>query len=233
MLTVLEKSLRLSYFNRIDRGNRFLIKNIMKVDLGKSVFYFFLVIFLPGLVYGQGEEILSRFTASESAGRVDVVWTMRAGNLCLGIDVERTTDTVNGSIETVHRIAGECGDERVDVTYRFADFDADEGVVNYYRLILGAVPTTFRAVEIPNYGDRGMSISPNPAAQKVTVRYKNPDREVFGMRLFTFSGELLQSIEGLRGDSLELYIDKLKAGTYLLKMASKTKNYSSKLVVLP
>lgn len=176
--------------------------------------------------------MLSRFSASESAGRVDVVWTMRAGNLCLGIDVERTTDTVNGNLETVHRIAGECGDERLDVTYRFADFEPSEGTVNYYRLILGAVPTTFRAVEIPNYGGGDILISPNPAREKTIVRFKNPEREIFHLQVVSLNGELLEGYEGLRGDSFEIQTGTFRAGIYIVRMTSQTKNYSSKLMII-
>lgn len=193
--------------------------------------FIYLLFAVPVFCMGQGEEMLSRFSAAENAGRVDVVWTMRAGNLCLGIDVERTTDTINGEFETVHSIAGECGDERVDVTYRFADLEPVAGRTNYYRLVLGAVPTTFRGVDIPAYGDKNVILMPNPADTKVDIRFKNADRESFELQLFTLTGELLFVREGLRGDSFQMQTELLVPGTYILRMISRTNSYSRKLFI--
>lgn len=193
--------------------------------------FIYLLFAVPVFCIGQGEEMLSRFSAAENAGRVDVVWTMRAGNLCLGIDVERTIDTVNGEFEKVHSIAGECGDERVDVTYRFADLNPVEGRVNYYRLILGAVPTTFRTVEVPAYGGKPLILMPNPANNRTLVRYKNPDREVFQLQLFTLTGELVLAREELSGDSYDLTTSHLVSGTYILRLTSQKHNYNQKLII--
>lgn len=191
----------------------------MKRNAGISSFLF-LLLTLPLIVYGQGEEMLSRFSAVENSGRVDVVWTMRAGNICLGIDVERTTDTVNEPPQTIYSIPGECGDERVDVTFRHADLQPVEGRASYYRLVLGAVPTTYREVNVPVYGENELLFSPNPANNQTDVRFRNPSREEFTLELYSSGGELLLKQEGISEEHYSLRTNELPGGVYPVRLRS-------------
>lgn len=193
----------------------------------------FLLVVLPLIVCGQGEEMLSRFSAVENSGRVDVVWTMRAGNICLGIDVERTTDTVNEPPQTIYSIPGECGDERVDVTFRHADLEPVEGRTSYYRLVLGAVPTTYREVNVPVYGEKELIFSPNPANNQTDVRFRNPNREQLTLELYSAGGELLLIHEGISDEHYLLQTNELPGGVYLvrLKSADNSRILSGKLII--
>lgn len=69
--------------------------------------------------------------------------------------------------------------------------------------------------------DIGLSLNPNPARNKVTVRFDNPRQFRHTISITTMAGNLVQKFEDVRSDRLWIERNNLPAGVYLLTIISE------------
>jgi hypothetical protein len=84
---------------------------------------------------------IEEFKAEQIAGGVFLQWTLKAGSICKGIQIEREKEKSGEYIE-IGAIEGVCGDVSEPVSYTFLDTSPLLGETNTYRLGLGGFGST-------------------------------------------------------------------------------------------
>ncbi|MDA0714697.1 MAG: hypothetical protein O2867_03605 [Bacteroidetes bacterium] len=94
------------------------------------------------IVNGQAQHpFIEHFGAEQVAGGIFLRWTLKAGSICKGIQIER--ELINsGEFQEVGDIEGVCGDTFEPVSYTFLDTSPRLGETNTYRLGLGGFGST-------------------------------------------------------------------------------------------
>ena len=95
----------------------------------------FLLFLLSSLQVHAQHPFLATFTAKASTDGVFLEWTINKGSTCLGITIERETDS--GEYIRIGRLEDVCGSISEPVDYDYLDSDPVLGSINSYRLVLG------------------------------------------------------------------------------------------------
>ena len=69
-----------------------------------------------------------------SQGNVLLAWTIKSGSVCNGIQIYRSTDSLNFVI--IENIDGACGDLASSVTYTYTDSEPINNKINYFKFEL-------------------------------------------------------------------------------------------------
>lgn len=177
----------------------------------KRVFFIFsfLICFLSGIA--QDEIVVNRFSATEFNKKVFLSWQLAKGSTCKGIEVLRSTDSLQ--FETVGNIFGVCGSVLEPLNYDFTD---DNPITNrkiYYRLLFGnAVESEIVSIEIIDI-ESGFLLRPNPIYAQGKLYFENNKRQKHELHLTSLDGKIYTMIEA---DDIFFTInaEELPAGIY-------------------
>jgi hypothetical protein len=164
-------------------------------------------------VFSQWHPILNNFYAVESNGTVILNWTITGGNTCNGIQIYRSTDSLN--FYQIGDIEGVCGSSTAAETYTFTDFSPEKNKVNYYRLELGQEGfTSVISIEIIAIGMNGNQVRPNPAADFTRIYFSNNKSEESTLMLCGTTGKILLR-QNSNADFFDLNVSGVSTGTYV------------------
>lgn len=168
--------------------------------------------------FGQNGIVNLRFSAIQVNGSVYLDWTMNLGQTCNGIDIVRSTDSLN--FVTIGNIPGICGSPTDTVSYFFSDESPVPNGVNYYRLVMGNLgPSQTIAVEIIDLNEVASQVRPNPVGDMGRVYFKNDLSEPHLLTLFSLDGSAVKRLT-TRNDFFELDSSNLHAGVYAYKITT-------------
>ena len=94
-----------------------------------------IALFLPMSLFGQEHPILNYFSANLGDNDVYLSWEIMGGGQCNGIQILRSTDSLN--YVEIGDVQGVCGSPDFAQQYDFTDESPVENSINYYRLELG------------------------------------------------------------------------------------------------
>lgn len=174
---------------------------------------------IPALSVAQSA-FLSAFRGFQSDHSVKLKFTIRGGITCLGIDIERSSDSV--SFKVIGSISGICGSTSEEVTYSFEDADPLTNQANYYRLFLGQVGYSETiGVSFLDYTN-GAVVIPNPFVEKATIYFPDvPDNDRV-LKLFDPAGKLIHQ-QPVTGNAVEVDASGFSAGLYLFVLEENKK----------
>ncbi len=176
-------------------------------------------LFFSPLAFGQDGIVNLRFTATEANGRVFLDWTMNFGQTCNGIDITRSTDSLN--FDVIGDIQGICGSPTDTVRYAFTDEFPVPNKTNFYRLVLGNLgPSQTVKVDIVDIDDTGYQVRPNPITESGRIYFQNDRSQAHILTLFTISGKAVEETI-TRSDFFEINSAKLEAGLYVFRIESE------------
>ena len=173
---------------------------------------------------------LQEFSGSQIENSIHLSFTISSGITCLGIDIERSVDSIN--FTRIGTIGGVCGSTSDDITYSFNDTSPLTNQVNYYRLLLGQVgySTTIR-VQYIDY-NQGAVVLPNPLTDAANIYFPNVNNQTFHFKLFDSSGRVTLSLQ-TRDESILLKREKLGAGIYFFVLSGEGgQKYYGKVIIL-
>lgn len=148
------------------------------------------------VVNAQGSSILGKFTLSQANGQVSLFWQIIAGNTCNGIQIYRSTDSIQYS--RIGYIGGICGSETEAVNYTFTDSIPVNNTVNYYYLELGGVGTSNTlSIDVIDAGESGYQIRPHPVLNSARIYFDALSSGSYTIRIYDFQGQLVFSTESL------------------------------------
>ena len=169
---------------------------------------------------------LLTFTARAGADRVHVKWRAQAGGTSERFIVEHSIDAVH--FRSIGSLEAETSDGN-DIDYWWDHNDPLDGV-NYYRLRMeNAVGDDLYSEVVPVQFKRGLHVllpRPNPASGSIRVDVPEADTDFYELRSIDASGRVVRSVtvnsaDG-RSGTLELPLDGLDAGSYLLQVLDNT-----------
>ena len=177
------------------------------------------------------ESILERFTISQSQGKVLLTWIIEEGSTCNGIDILRSTDSLN--FTEIGHIEGICGDEEKSVTYKHVDENPTGNATNFYRLKLGSVGTSdIVSIDIITIGENGYTIRPNPFSFESHIYLNNENGDVHELKVYNLEGRLTLKKQS-QINVFELKREHMSPGMYLFTIENLNNEslFKGKIVV--
>ncbi len=178
----------------------------------------------------QDPSFVGTFTLTEiNSGGISVDWAIHSVNTCDGIDVERSTDSLN--FTSVHHIEGICGSIDSPVAYNWFDADPPELTTVYYRLRLGFYGHSMvRSIFYGQLAESQQRIYPIPAREKVTVVLKVKPSSPIAVQLFDLIGQPVLVRNAASGPQVELDVSELPTGIYLYRAVAEGRTFTGRLV---
>jgi hypothetical protein len=142
------------------------------------------------LGFAQQDSIFSFFNAQQENNKVVVFLTIKGGVQCSGLQVQRSTDSIN--FIQVHEFPGICGSPGANESYVWVDDFPVRNTINYYRLEIGnlGIVSDLRSVFFQYFESDKLLITPNPC-EDCTVRFPNDKREKVQIQIFSYDGQFL------------------------------------------
>ena len=185
----------------------------------KKVFLIIVVALFDLVLVAQSDTILDKFNANVVGERVLLNWRIKAGNTCNGIEVYRSTDSLN--YQLLGNVEGIYGNLSFPVDYEFFDQDPVPNSKNYYRLNLGG--NGFSRVVSAWYFDltkQDYILSPNPVLETGVLRFKNDAGLTVELRLFDQTGKL-KFTHTTNSDNFILQSAPFDTGVYFFQLYSE------------
>ncbi len=169
------------------------------------------------ITVAQTHPILGKFTVSENEGEVYLSWSIIAGSTCNGIQIYRSSDSINFS--QIGEIPGVCGSVDFVQPYDFTDNNPAKNSVNYYRLELGNQGfSQIVSVEIIDIASNGYQIRPHPANAETKIYFDNDTKQEQRLSLYNLNGiEVFTATT--KGDFVQLNTFFLQSGLYLFTIS--------------
>lgn len=187
-----------------------------------------LLLFFPATVFAQSE-FLSALRATQVSSTVRIDLTIAAGaSYCLGIDLERSTDSLN--FEKIAFLPGVCGGSEFEESYTMVDSFPLPYRRLYYRLEMGLVGRSpvMSILYVPL--DQGIQCFPNPSSGAVNVHIDNPANLESSLRVTDMRGSLVYTTEAsLR--TFTFSVDGWPPGLYMIDVQSGPRSWRTRLVV--
>ncbi len=150
------------------------------------------MLLLIGFANAQGQQahpIITYFTAVSVNANVQLNWSVKGGNTCNGIWIQRSSDGI--SYENIGEIPGICGSPDVDVPYVFIDEDPISWQKNFYRLELGSQGyTTPVTIDYFPLNEEGYSVVLDAGSNVAFIYFSNPQRSRITYSAITVDGKV-------------------------------------------
>lgn len=184
----------------------------MKLFLFITLFFSFTVHSLA-----QNEDILIQFSAVQVENRVQMNFTIKAGNTCNGIQIYHSVDSV--SFSEIGDIQGVCGSSDRNESYSFTDHSPAQNKINYYRLQLGTLGYTYlsKLFFIQLNGNSAL-LFPNPVTSETIITFLNTAHDELRLTVFSYHGKLVYESSPSHGNSFQLQKDDFSPGHYFYKI---------------
>ena len=182
--------------------------------LKKQFTYFLSFILLSGFQL-KAQDTLNNINWQVENGNVFIEWFLEKGQTCLGIDVNRRSDTLT-DFQTIHNIPGLCGSEDKRIRFTYTDTSAKHNSFNYYMIDLGGEAQLF-TTGVYVLVDQDVLVYPQPSnGQTVNIRFRNAQSQTFIFELYHTSGQKVMSLE-TKEDGIQLQ-NTFDAGVYLFRL---------------
>lgn len=174
---------------------------------------------------------IARFGLVQLGEGVRVEVTLQAGFTCNGIQLLRSTDSLQ--FETVGLIGGVCGSTTEEVSYDFFDPLPLNGQRYFYSLLLGGrIPSEVLSIRLLDFNKIGFVMGPNPAREQVFLRWQNELEQPHELQIMNLQGQQLDSWEK-RSSEMHLNLATLPAGLYIVRLQNRStgQSWQQRLVV--
>lgn len=123
-------------------------------------------------VMAQSGDAVLFFRAEELSENVFLTWAIKQGFTCDGVDVLRSSDSVN--FVKIGDIEGICGSSAASISYDFTDLFPEKNSRNYYRLSLGGVLfSNIISIDIIDIPANNYLVVPNPFVENSRIYFEN------------------------------------------------------------
>ena len=193
-----------------------------------------IALFLGGLILFLATPLLSpcqvldEFYALQSGNRVILNFTMKQGNTCNGIDIHRSTDSLQ--FDGIGSIEGVCGSASFDIPYSFVDESPRLNAINYYRLDLKQLGYS-EVISLHVYDhSKKLQLFPIPAGEVVKCYSSEGISGSAAITVFGIDGRIyMESVQ--RENPFDLDVSTLSQGSYILKYESGSTNIALPLII--
>lgn len=178
---------------------------------------FFTLLFSFFSAFGQNEDVINGLNASEFNGKVLVTWSIKQGNTCNGVQILRSTDSIN--FTQIGSIEGICGSSAEEIQYSYTDLNPIVNTINYYRLSLGGVGFSWIVqVEVIDVGEENYDLNPNPITAESTLYFNNDLGKLLTISFYDSNGQLSSELS-TTSESLKIIEVQLESGIYFFTIS--------------
>ncbi len=186
----------------------------------KGILQFLFLLFLTLSVQisnAQRHPILDKLEVYESGGKVFISCIISAGNTCNGINVLRSTDSVEFTL--IGQVSGVCGSNDFPVTYDFVDDNPIKNKPMFYQLEFGGfAPSDILRIVIIDYNSNGYQIRPHPSDDRALIFFENPSNAEFTITLFNSSGKAVLQVLS-PANYFDLNLTNIPSGLYAFRIS--------------
>lgn len=153
---------------------------------------FLIFVIYPLDIFCQPMKVLSQFEVFQSGKEINLIWTMNAGNTCLGIDIERS---IGGEpFVRIGIINGICGSPTDNASYAFTDNQPSSNTFMSYRLNMGTLGIS-EEVEIRfiDASKQSVLITPNPSNGYIILDFPHDIPKDCILEVYHTDGRLLDA----------------------------------------
>lgn len=192
----------------------------------------FVLIFLVSAFYSKAQNppMLLAFEVNRFQNEVVVTWEIESGNLCSGVQVEHSSDSI--SFTSIYDYPGVCGSSTANERYTFSHTNPISNAKNYYRINLGTngiseiLSITFVKVE-----EDGYALFPMPVEPSSKLYFSNDNNETLDFLVFNSSGAEVIKQEGLKTNEINLGKLQLPVGIYHFNILIGKRKIEGKFVI--
>ena len=184
------------------------------------------------IAVAQDRQPLSHFSGMQTGKLIQVTFVVRAGIICNGIKIMRSTNEHDFS--QIGQLTGMCGNSTSDETYSFTDIFPVKNTDNFYQLDLANMGLSdIIKIHFTDFGDKGYLLYPNPLKDKSMLYFQNDCNDEMDFVLLNKRGKKVREISNVRSNAIEIEKGKLKSGMYNFQLfIDKKMKYSGSLVIL-
>jgi hypothetical protein len=190
------------------------------------------ILFLPLLaIKAQNPPMLLSFELNRFQNELLVTWEIESGNLCTGLKVEHSSDSIN--FTSIYEYPGICGSSTANERYSFSHTNPIANARNYYRINLNTngvsaiLGITFIKLE-----ESGYALFPMPIESGSKLYFSNDNNETTDFSIYNSSGAVVLSVEGLKTNELSLDELNLPLGVYHFKIMVADRKIEGKFIVV-
>lgn len=195
--------------------------------------YILLVIFFSGsiLIQAQNPPMLLSFEVNRFQNQVVVTWEIESGNLCSGVQVEHSSDSIN--FTSIYDYPGICGSSTANERYTFSHTNPISNAKNYYRINLGTngisdvLSITFVKVE-----EDGYALFPMPVELSSKIYFSNDNNATVAISIYNSSGAIAYQSKPTKTNEFSIGSIPLTLGVYHFRISRNDgKEIEGKFVV--
>lgn len=158
------------------------------------------------------ESILSHFGLDVSNGKVLLSWTIKSGSTCNGIDILRSTDSIN--FTEIGDIPGVCGDITSPTSYTYTDQNPVGNAINYYKIDLGGQEKSqVLGIEVIAVAENDYLLRPNPVSDYAELRFANSNQQSVVFTLYDLNGAVIHQEESI-SELIQIDATAIRNGIY-------------------
>lgn len=195
--------------------------------------YILIVLLFTGsiLVQAQNPPMLLSFEVNRFQNELLVTWEIESGNLCTGLKVEHSSDSIN--FTSIFEYPGICGSSSANERYSFSHKNPNANARNYYRINLNTngvsaiLGITFIKLE-----ESGYALFPMPIESGSKLYFSNENNGTADIAIFNSSGAVVLNLEGLKTNELSLDKINLPLGVYHFKIMVADRKIEGKFIVV-
>ncbi|MBC8046713.1 MAG: T9SS type A sorting domain-containing protein [Fimbriimonadaceae bacterium] len=188
----------------------------------------FINLLIAGNIFSQS--LFADFTAQQFGDSVFIKWTLKAGNTCFDMHVERSTDDIY--FETIHSVPGLCG-ATSDLYYTYFDnYDLMNGT--YYYRITGSNDVYVSNTVEAKYIDAGNNLIlayPNPSDNVININISNDLNLPIQIELISSEGKSVH-LNSTSQYQHTIPSNTIAKGPYVLKMTDDRGVVISQKIIL-
>ncbi len=171
--------------------------------------------------------IVKDFFAEQRNETVYLQWTIKEGQTCNDIYIERSANNIN--FERIGLISGVCGSSDADVIYSYTDSIPIPNQINYYRLEIGTQGfTTVLSINTHVTGQKPFRILGNPVKAKLKIIFDSEGLKT--LNIFDISGDKVMR-KKFSGKGISIDTRELPSGVYLFNYIEGNSVNNGKFVV--
>jgi hypothetical protein len=177
-------------------------------------------LFFCGSLFSQTHPFLNKFIATRIGETVYLTWNIKAGSTCDGIQVFRSTDSLN--FYKIGEIPGVCGDVFESRSYTYTDFIPEKNRVNYYKIGLNENGfSQIITIDLISFNNKGYQVRPNPMVHESLIKFENSNKQWSELCVYSLNGSRVLQLQ-TSTDFFEVYSSGLLPGYYTFTISSKT-----------
>lgn len=172
--------------------------------------------FFITLGFISSSQLKSSFSLEHINHQVLINITINSGNLCNGIKILRSTDSIN--FDHIGTIPGYCGNLNETVSYSYNDLDPVKNQKSYYQLeLVGLETTKIQSILVIDLTKSHTKIWPHPISDVSRLYFENKGQEDIILKIFSLSGELVQE-QFSQNSFIDITASSLNNGIYIYQL---------------